>query len=115
MDNILNDNIMLNNNSIILDNEFFTDDISKEVNESLIHIRINQRNKKKFITTIQGDLMLDKKKILKECKKKFACNGSIVNDKEYGEVLQFQGDQRNNIYDYLVNLNTINIDNIKIH
>ncbi|CAH8473392.1 unnamed protein product [Schistosoma rodhaini] len=33
----------------------------------------------------------DKRKILKYCKKHFACNGTVVEHEEYGEVLQFQG------------------------
>jgi translation initiation factor 1 len=35
-------------------------------------------------------------------KKKFNCNGSIVNDEKYGEVMTFTGDQKKNIYDFLI-------------
>ena len=34
-------------------------------------------------------------------KKKFACNGTIVNDEEMGEVIQLQGDQRKNMQEFL--------------
>ena len=44
----------------------------------------------------------DQKKILKVIKKKFACNGTIVNDTEMGEVIQLQGDQRKDVQEFLV-------------
>ncbi len=43
----------------------------------LIHIRVQQRNGRKCITTVQGlDSALDLKKILKAIKKAECCNGS---------------------------------------
>ena len=43
----------------------------------LIHIRVQQRNGRKCITTVQGlDTALDLKKILKAIKKDQCCNGS---------------------------------------
>lgn len=30
-----------------------------------------------------------------------ACNGTIVEDPEHGNVIQLQGDQRNSIYEFL--------------
>ncbi len=32
-----------------------------------------------------------------------ACNGTIVNDTEMGEVIQLQGDQRKDVQEFLVN------------
>ena len=31
------------------------------------------------------------RKIIKVCKRHFACNGTVVEHSEYGEVIQFQG------------------------
>lgn len=60
--------------------------------QDYIHIRIQQRNGRKTLTTIQGlPKRFDQKKILKVIKKKFACNGTIVEDQDLGEVLQLQG------------------------
>ncbi|KAJ5012307.1 Protein translation factor sui1 [Colletotrichum sp. SAR 10_99] len=88
--------------------------------QDYIHIRIQQRNGRKTLTTIQGlPKRFDQKKILKVIKKKFACNGTIVEDQDLGEVIQLQasnpfaqsltfifpyqtGDQRKNIHDFLV-------------
>ena len=67
-----------------------------------VHIRVQQRTGRKNITTVQGlDDDLDLKRILKAIKKRFACNGAIVRHKELGEVLQLQGDQCENVKDWL--------------
>ena len=75
------------------------------------------------MTTVQGlPKKFDQKKILKVIKKKFgtqqphpsrlsgtpetnvhpACNGTIVNDSDMGEVIQLQGDQRKDIQEFLI-------------
>lgn len=49
-------------------------------------------------------------------KKKFSCNGSIDKDKEKnGIVLKLQGDQRENIKNYLIQKYEMMEDNIIIH
>ena len=71
--------------------------------QEYIHIRIQQRNGRKTLTTIQGlPRRFDQKKILKVIKKKFACNGTIVEDSDLGEVIQLQGDQRKAIHEFLL-------------
>lgn len=103
-----------------------------------IHIRIQQRNGRKTITTLQGvPTEYDPKKLLKAFKsefafslsshffprptpllraqgkesradfcrtraEEFACNGSLVEDEEMGQVIQLQGDQRTKILGMLV-------------
>jgi len=80
-----------------------------------IHIRIQQRNGRKTLTTVQGlPSVLDFKKILKVVKKEFACNGTIIDD-EAGQVIQLQGDQRKQLKGFLVNELEINGDDIKVH
>lgn len=81
-----------------------------------VHIRIQQRNGRKTLTTVQGiSPDYDYKKILKCCKKQYNCNGTVVEHQEYGEVLQFQGDQRNNIQDFLVRVGLCDKSQLKIH
>uniref|UniRef100_A0A7N6FJT9 SUI1 domain-containing protein n=1 Tax=Anabas testudineus TaxID=64144 RepID=A0A7N6FJT9_ANATE len=71
--------------------------------EDYIHIRIQQRNGRKTLTTVQGiSADYDKKKLVKAFKKKFACNGTVIEHPEYGEVIQLQGDQRKNICQFLI-------------
>ena len=68
-----------------------------------IHLRIQQRNGKKCITTVQGlDDDLDIKRIAKAMRKEFNCNGSIEQNEQYGEIIQLQGDQRDNIAEWLI-------------
>ncbi|XP_021351221.1 eukaryotic translation initiation factor 1-like [Mizuhopecten yessoensis] len=84
--------------------------------ESLIHIRIQQRNGRKTLTTVQGiSPDYDLKKIVKACKKEFACNGTVVEHPEYGEVIQMQGDQRNHIKDFLRDLGLAAEKQLKVH
>ncbi|KAM7318590.1 hypothetical protein ACRRTK_021702 [Alexandromys fortis] len=44
------------------------------------------------------------KKLVKAFKKKFACNGTVIEHPEYGEVIQLQGDQRKNICQFLIEI-----------
>ncbi|KAE8725489.1 Protein translation factor SUI1-like protein [Hibiscus syriacus] len=84
-------------------------------NKEYVHIRIQQRNGKKSLTTVQGlrhDLSYEK--ILKSLKD-FCCNGNVVKDKELGKIIQLQGDQRKNVSQFLVNSGIVKKDQIKIH
>ncbi|KAH9043314.1 eukaryotic translation initiation factor 1 [Lactarius hengduanensis] len=83
--------------------------------QSYIHIRIQQRNGRKTLTTLQGlPKEYDSKKILKAFKKEFACNGTLVEDEEMGQVIQLQGDQRAKIFTFLTE-NGIPRASIKLH
>ncbi|CAG8244464.1 unnamed protein product [Penicillium salamii] len=86
--------------------------------QNYIHIRIQQRNGRKTLTTVQGlPKKFDQKKILKVIKKKFACNGTIVTDTEMGEVIQLQGDQRKDVQEFLTDKDGLELDakSIKVH
>mmetsp|Transcript_5098 Transcript_5098/g.11156 ORF Transcript_5098/g.11156 Transcript_5098/m.11156 type:complete len:116 (+) Transcript_5098:213-560(+) len=81
-----------------------------------VHIRIQQRNGRKSITSVSGlNQNLNLKKILKEFKVKFSTNGTIVDDKEVGKVIQLQGDQRENLFNFLVKEGVIKKDQVKVH
>ncbi|KAG8469791.1 hypothetical protein KFE25_006246 [Diacronema lutheri] len=81
-----------------------------------IHIRVQQRNGRKCITTVQGiDAALDLKKVLKVIKKEYCCNGNIIDDETMGQVLQFQGDQRVNIGKFLIENQLALKEKIKTH
>jgi len=84
--------------------------------DDFIHIRIQQRNGRKTLTTVQGiNPKYDLKKIVRACKKEFACNGTVVEHPEYGEVIQLQGDQRNNISHLIVKIQIAKEEQIKMH
>ncbi|CAF1002273.1 unnamed protein product [Rotaria socialis] len=83
---------------------------------NVIHIRIQQRNGKKTLTTVQGiGEEFDKKRLLSAFKKKFACNGTVVEHQEYGEVIQLQGDQRMHVSQFLQDIGLCQADQIKVH
>eukprot|EP00004_Rigifila_ramosa_P026882 TRINITY_DN853_c0_g1_i1.p1 TRINITY_DN853_c0_g1~~TRINITY_DN853_c0_g1_i1.p1 ORF type:complete len:113 (-),score=42.19 TRINITY_DN853_c0_g1_i1:210-548(-) len=87
--------------------------------DNRIHIRIQQRNGRKSVTTIQGlSSELDLKRILKAFKKNFNCNGTIVTVEEkpeLGEVIQLQGDHRREVQQFLIDEQISRKENIKIH
>ncbi len=85
-------------------------------NSSNVDIRIQQRNGRKTITTLQGlPSEFDLKMILREFKKDFACNGTIVTDPTLGEVIQLNGDQRDKIRSFLIREKIAANDIIKVH
>ncbi|CAF2056028.1 unnamed protein product, partial [Brassica oleracea] len=86
-------------------------------------LELEQRNtctyvfsSRKSVTTVQE---LKKEycytKILKDLKKVFCCNGTVVQDSELGQVIQLQGDQRKDVSTFLVQAGLVKKDNIKIH
>ncbi|KAG0311593.1 Eukaryotic translation initiation factor eIF-1, partial [Linnemannia gamsii] len=84
--------------------------------QNYIHIRIQQRNGRKTLTTIQGlPATFDQKRMLKIFKKDFACNGTLVEDPELGSVIQLQGDQRTKVLNLLVEEGGIDKKMIKLH
>ncbi|CAL9060294.1 unnamed protein product [Musa banksii] len=81
-----------------------------------VHIRIQQRNGRKSLTTVQGlKKEFSYNKILKDLKKEFCCNGTVVQDPELGQVIQLQGDQRKNASNFLVQAGIVKKEHIKIH
>uniref|UniRef100_A0A2K6U563 SUI1 domain-containing protein n=1 Tax=Saimiri boliviensis boliviensis TaxID=39432 RepID=A0A2K6U563_SAIBB len=91
------------------------DDLFPAGTEDYIHIRIQQRNGRKTLTTVQGITDdYDKKKLVKVFKKKFACNGTVTEHPEYGEVIQLQGDQCNNTRQFLLETGLAKNDQLKV-
>ncbi|KAF6159858.1 hypothetical protein GIB67_032942 [Kingdonia uniflora] len=81
-----------------------------------VHVRTQQRNGRKSLTTVQGlKKEFSYNKILKDLKKEFCCNGTVVQDPELGQVIQLQGDQRKNVSTFLVQAGIVKKENIKIH
>ena len=94
----------------------FADGKDKEQSGDKVHVRVQQRNGRKCITTVQGLADdLDIKRILKALKKNLSCNGAIVKDKEVGEVIQLSGDQRTDIQEFLTDQEICAKDEIVLH
>ncbi|KAL3320159.1 putative RNA-binding protein eif1AD [Cichlidogyrus casuarinus] len=84
--------------------------------ESLVHIRIQQRSGKKTITSVEGiDPKFCLETLLKVWKSKFSCNGSVTDHPTYGQVIQLQGDQRDNIESFLVDYKIVDKKSVKKH
>jgi len=45
----------------------------------------------------------------------FACNGTVVEHPEYGEVLQLQGDQRQNFIKWITEAGHVRADQLRVH
>ncbi|XP_017447854.1 eukaryotic translation initiation factor 1-like [Rattus norvegicus] len=80
------------------------DDLLSAGTEDDFHIRIQQRNKKTLTLAQAITDDYNKKKLVKAFKKKFACNGTVIEHAEYGEIIQLQDDQCKNICQFLVEI-----------
>ena len=94
--------------------------ISQELDtkKNCIHLHIKQRNGRKSITFVENIELINKSnqpnfmdKIKQVFSKKFNCSVCIKED----NILQLQGDQRNNIKDYLIDNKFIKEDYIVVH
>jgi len=86
---------------------------SGKTGNGLVHIRVQQRNGRKSLTTIQGlDKGIDHKKAFK---KEFCCNGTVVEDADAGAVIQLQGDQRKSASQFLLDNKLVKKAALKIH
>ena len=71
--------------------------------KNIVTISVQKRNGRQCITTISGLAEdLDLPKIISYLKKKYNCNGSIIKDEQFGEVITLTGDQKENIYNFLI-------------
>ena len=58
---------------------------------------------------------IDKKKLLKKIKKQICCNGCTLIDEEFGEVIQLQGNKKNEIKNILIKEFSLKDENVKLH
>ena len=91
-------------------------DSGAAASEEKVHVRVQQRNGRKCITTVAGLADdLDIKRICKAFKKNFSCNGAVQKDPEVGEVIQLSGDQRTNVKDFLVDQEICHGESVVLH
>ena len=97
----------------------FTQTTKSVFQKPKLHIRVQKRNGKKCITTVAGfEEDLDVKRICKAMRKQFSCNGNVIDDEDEGEVMQLQGDQRENVKEWILDNQVIEkneADRIIIH
>lgn len=81
-----------------------------------VHLRVQKRTGKKYLTTIQGiPTKFSLKKLLKAFKKEFCCNGTIVEDEELGSIIQLQGDKRKEVAEFLLSESVVDKANLQVH
>ena len=79
------------------------DDSQSELFASKVTISVDRRNGKKCKTNVIGMADdLDLHKILSYLKKTLNCNGSIRKDEIHGEIMSFTGDQKENIFNFII-------------
>ena len=113
----------MNFQSITQSDPFQNYDFQKDVGvtKNKYHIRVQQRNGRKCITSLDGlEEDLDLKRICRAMREAFSCNGNVImkDDDDDTGVIQLQGDQRENIKQWLLEQEVIlknEVDRIVIH
>jgi translation initiation factor 1 len=68
-----------------------------------IHLRLQKRGNKKWLTIVEGlDEDLDETRICRHMRRAFNCNGAVLKGEDDKPILQFQGDQRQSIKEWLI-------------
>jgi translation initiation factor 1 len=81
-----------------------------------VHLRVQQRNGRKTLTTVQGlSKGFNYAKVLRDLKRELCCNGTVVEDKELGNVIQLQGDHRKKVAAFIAKAGLAKTDCIKVH
>jgi len=92
---------------------------TKTDKNSQVHLKNQQRNARKSITSISGlgNYATDEQlpKLIRHLKKTLAAAVTLIEDPEEGSVLTMQGDHRLAVADILVNEKIVPRDSIKIH
>ena len=92
----------------------------KNIISNKVHIRTQQRTQqrtsKKYITIIESlPKDLNFKKIIKQMKKKFVCNRTILKNDYNEKIINLSGDQRYKVKEFLINYKISDDKDIIIH
>lgn len=90
------------------------DDLLSAGTEDYIHIRVQQRSDRKTLTTVQGIADDYHKELVKAFKKKSACNYTVTERPEYGDVIQLQDDQLKNTRCFLIEIGLAKVNQLKV-
>lgn len=94
-------------------NDLIKDD---NVNRPILHLRIRKRSSKKAVTILQGlPENFDCLSFVRDGCKTMCCGGVIKNDSKYGKIIQFTGDNRKILMEYIIEKQLTSKDRIKIH
>ncbi|KAK3172737.1 hypothetical protein OEA41_006061 [Lepraria neglecta] len=88
----------------------------KEAREqAMVYIKRVERNKRKYVTAVSGLEAhgMDLKKVAKEFGKKFATGSSVTKTASGGEEIVVQGDNSDDIFDWVVDVGKVPEDNVE--
>ncbi|KAK0510842.1 hypothetical protein JMJ35_006394 [Cladonia borealis] len=88
----------------------------KEAREqAMVYIKRVERNKRKYVTAVSGLEAhgMDLKKVAKEFGKKFATGSSVTKTASGGEEIVVQGDNSDDIFDWVVDVGGVPEDNVE--
>eukprot|EP00331_Platyophrya_macrostoma_P014128 CAMPEP_0176433452 /NCGR_PEP_ID=MMETSP0127-20121128/16030_1 /TAXON_ID=938130 /ORGANISM="Platyophrya macrostoma, Strain WH" /LENGTH=103 /DNA_ID=CAMNT_0017815881 /DNA_START=55 /DNA_END=366 /DNA_ORIENTATION=+ len=87
-----------------------------ELDAGVVHIRVQQRNGKKAITTVQGlNPNLNFVRLTRAWREKWGCAANVVKDPEFGNVVQLQGNWADNIKQFLIEERLAPASSLRIH
>lgn len=93
--------------------EGFTSWLSEK---QIVHIRVMQMGGRKKVTICQGLLPeTNLTRVLRSMKKNFNAGGAIIENQEFGRIVQLQGNHALNMKTILVNAGLCSADNIHLH
>ena len=86
-----------------------------------VHIRVQQRNSRKSVTTVSGlaalwpNRKLNFERINREFQKRWGCSGTVIHDDKYGMVIQLQGNMSDNVRQFLIDERLATADKMEVH
>nr|CCC95199.1 unnamed protein product [Trypanosoma congolense IL3000]CCC95201.1 unnamed protein product [Trypanosoma congolense IL3000] len=81
-----------------------------------VHIRVQQRKGKKFVTSVQGlNQALNFRRINREFQRRWGCNGTVISTPDAGVVIQLQGNWSDHIRKFLLDEHMATEQNLEIH
>lgn len=90
-----------------------TIEVNPTKSKSAVHIRIQQRSGKKYITTVQG-VHLEPRDV-RDLARILHCSATTKKDEVHGQIIQIQGDVRSDVSEFLIERGICNQDQIQIH
>jgi translation initiation factor 1 len=106
----------------LINDSSWIDEIDKQQGEhqpaqnEKLHIRVQQRNGRKSVTTLTGlPSKIKREKLLRDLKRELHCNGCLVNLGEGNDVVQLQGDQRMRLVEFLTTKGLAEREDIVVH
>ena len=80
-----------------------------------VHIRVQQRNGRKCITTVSNlNQHINFETVIKYAKERWGCSGVVIPSHEKGKILQLQGNLAEALTEFLVTERLALANNIKV-